>query len=205
MIDQSDRSHPLVPHLRAYVEEVELSPDDPTNFYFWFKEWAFATYARLATHLRFAVLFPALFLTWGIAQAGSLAYLAYAISGTTVEDLNWINYAQAASTAVTVACVAIGIWTWLGSRSKGSRWYMRAALVSIFVTQVFVFFQSQLAATSGLTVNVLTYASVAFVANLESEAESTNGLPRSLLLPPRMLRQEVVGYLLESCEPYAVV
>ena len=170
LLDQADPDHPLYRHLRAYVQEAELSPDDPTNFYFRIKEWAFETYRRVATHRRFAVLFPALFLTWGIVQAGSLAYLAYGITGTTIEELRWTHYAQAASMAVTVACIAIGIVAWPSSRSRSYRWYMRGALVSIFITQVFVFFQSQLAAITGLSVNVLTYASLAFVANLEAEA-----------------------------------
>ena len=94
--------------------------------------------------------------------------MVYRISGATIESLSWTHYAQAASVSITTVCVAIGIWAWPSARARSYRWYIRAALVSIFITQVFVFFHSQLVAVVGLAVNVLIYASLAFAANLEA-------------------------------------
>ena len=167
LLAQANPSHPLTPHLRAYVEGMEPASAIQSDYYSRFREWAILLYVRIVQHSRFAVLLPALLLTWGISQAVALAYLAYGIS---IEDVGWTQYAQAGAMAVTVACVAVGIWAWRSSRARAYRWYMRGALISIFITQVFVFFHSQLAAISGLTVNVLTYATVAFMANLEEEA-----------------------------------
>ena len=169
LLAQANPSHPLTPHLRAYVEGMEPASAIQSDYYSRFREWAILLYVRIVQHSRFAVLLPALLLTWGISQAVALAYLAYGIS---IEDVGWTQYAQAGAMAVTVACVAVGIWAWRSSRARAYRWYMRGALVSIFITQVFVFFHSQLAAISGLTVNVLTYATVAFMANLEEEART---------------------------------
>ncbi len=169
LLAQANPSHPLTPHLRAYVEGMEPASAIQSDYYSRFREWAILLYVGIVQHSRFAVLLPALLLTWGISQAVALAYLAYGIS---IEDVGWTQYAQAGAMAVTVACVAVGIWAWRSSRARAYRWYMRGALVSIFITQVFVFFHSQLAAISGLTVNVLTYATVAFMANLEEEART---------------------------------
>ena len=169
LLAQANPPHPLTPHLRAYVEGMEPASAIQSDYYSRFREWAILLYVRIVQHSRFAVLLPALLLTWGISQAVALAYLAYGIS---IEDVGWTQYAQAGAMAVTVACVAVGIWAWRSSRARAYRWYMRGALVSIFITQVFVFFHSQLAAISGLTVNVLTYATVAFMANLEEEART---------------------------------
>ena len=169
LLAQANPSHPLTPHLRAYVEGMEPASAIQSDYYSRFREWAILLYVRIVQHSRFAVLLPALLLTWGISQAVALAYLAYGIS---IEDVGWTQYAQAGAMAVTVACVAVGIWAWRSSRARAYRWYMRGALISIFITQVFVFFHSQLAAISGLTVNVLTYATVAFMANLEEEART---------------------------------
>ena len=166
LLAQANPSHPLAPYLRAYVEEMEPASVAQTHFYFRFKEWAIRLYVRIVQDSRFAVLLPALLLTWGISQAVALASLAYGIA---IEDVSWTQYVQAGAMAVTVACVAVGIWAWRFSRARAYRWYMRGALVSIFITQVFVFFDSQLAAITGLAVNVLTYATVAFVASLEAE------------------------------------
>ena len=174
LLAQADQVHPLTPYLRAYVEEMEPASAEQTHFYFRFKGWAIRLYVRIVQDPRFAALLPALLLTWGISQAVALAYLAYGIS---IEDVGWTQYAQAGAMAVTVVCVAVGIWAWRYSRARAYRWYMRGALISIFITQVFVFFHSQLAAISGLTVNVLTYATVAFMSDLEAEARSEDCLP----------------------------
>ena len=173
LLDQADPLHPLSGHLRAYVESAEPSPDAQAHFYFRFKEWIVEVCRRVARHRRFAALFPLLFLLWAIAQAAGLAGLAYGISGATIESLSWTHYAQAASLSITIVCVAIGIWAWPSARARSYRWYIRAALVSIFITQVFVFFHSQLVAVIGLTVNVLIYASLTFVANLETDAQTS--------------------------------
>ncbi len=172
LLDQAGPAHPLSLHLRAYVEGVAPSLDDPAHFYFRFKEWMIETYRRVVRQRWFAVLFPALILVWGITEAAALAYLVYGISADhPLAGLNWTHYAHAVSLSVTVGCIAIGIWAWPSNRAGSYRWYIRGALVSIFITHVFVFFHSQLAAISGLTANVLTYATLDIAANLEAGAE----------------------------------
>ena len=168
LLDQADSLHPLSAHLRAYVESAEPSADDQAHFYFRFKEWTLDVCRRVARHRRFAALFPLLFLLWAVAQGVGLAVLAYDISVPTIEGLSWTQYAEAASLAVTIACVAVGMRFWRSRRDRSYRWYIRAALVSIFITQVFVFFDSQLVAVVGLAVNVSIYASLTFMANLEA-------------------------------------
>ena len=75
-------------------------------------------------------------------------------------DFRWYHYAQAGSMVASGVCVVIGFWYWYvhSARARGYRWYIRATLVSIFITQVAIFLNSQLAALSGLSVNVLAYA-----------------------------------------------
>ena len=172
LLDQADPRHPLSAHLRAYVESAEPSPDAQTHFYFRFKEWMVEVCRRMAGHRRFAALFPSLFLLWAVAQAVGLGFLVYDISVTTIEHLSWHQYAQAASVSVTLVCVAIGIWAWPSDRARSYRWYIRGALISIFVTQIFAFLDSQMVAVFGLAVNVLIYASLTFMANLEASAQA---------------------------------
>lgn len=120
LLAQADPSHPLTPHLRVYVEEIEPASAAQSDYYVRFREWAIRLYARIVRNTRFAVLLPALLLTWGISQAVALAYQAYGIS---IEDVGWTQYAQAGAMAVTVACVAVGIWTWRFSRARAYRWF----------------------------------------------------------------------------------
>ena len=178
LLNQADPSHPLLPHLRAFIEEAEPSRDDPAHFYFRLKDWTMETYRRLVRRRRFAVIFPALILTWAISEAVALVYLVYGISGEAIIDnLNWTHYAQAVSSSVTILCIAIGIKAWASNRARSYRWYIRGVLVSIFITQVFVFFHSQLAAITGLAINVLTYATLDFVSTLEAGAERPTQAP----------------------------
>ena len=168
LLDQSDPGHPLVPHLRAYVQSAEPGSNDGTHFYFRLRQRLVDFYERLIRKKRFAAIFPTLLLIWGVAQAAALVNLVYGIFGDAPSaDLNWTHYAQALSVAVSVVCVSIGIRAWRSSRARAYRWYMRSSLVSIFITQVFVFFHSELAAIGGLTANLLTYATLSFVARLE--------------------------------------
>ena len=178
LLNQADPSHPLLPHLRAFIEEAEPSRDDPAHFYFRLKDWTMETYRRLVRRRRFAVILPALILTWAISEAVALLYLVYGISGEgIIDNLNWTHYAHAVSSSVTILCIAIGIKAWASNRARSYRWYIRGVLVSIFITQVFVFFHSQLAAITGLAVNVLTYATLDFVSTLEAGAESPTQAP----------------------------
>ena len=146
LLDRADPGHPLSAHLRAYVESAEPGADARTHFYFRFKEWTVELGRRVALHRGFSALFPSLFLLWAVAQVVGLAVLVYGISEATIEGLSWVHYAQAASSSATIACVAIGMWAWRSNRDRAYRWYIRGALVSIFITQVFVFFDSQLVA-----------------------------------------------------------
>ena len=56
--------------------------------------------------------------------------------------------------------VLIGILSMRSSRAKALHWFKRAVLVNIFVTQVFLFYQSQLTAVWGLLVDFLIYLSI---------------------------------------------
>ena len=167
LLAQANPSHPLTPHLRAYVEGMEPASAIQSDYYSRFREWAILLYVRIVQHSRFAVLLPALLLTWGISQAVALAYLAYGIS---IEDvrLDAVRHKRGQWRSRSPAS-PWGSGPGASSSARAYRWYMRGALVSIFITQVFVFFDSQLAAITGLAVNVLTYATVAFVASLEAE------------------------------------
>ena len=171
LLAQSDQAHPLLPHLRAYVEGMEGRAPDETHWYFRLKDRALGAYARIAAARWFAALFPVVFFLWGLVQVVWAVWLVYGFfDATTADDFRWYHYAQAGAMVVSGVCVVIGFWRWYGhaDRAGGYRWYIRSTLVSIFITQVAIFLNSQLAALSGLSVNVLAYVTLAILANLEA-------------------------------------
>lgn len=56
--------------------------------------------------------------------------------------------------------VLVGLIAFGGSGRRAFLWYKRAVLVNIFITQIFLFYASQLTALYGLAMNVLFYAGI---------------------------------------------
>lgn len=76
---------------------------------------------------------------------------------------------QAASSVVASVLVVAGIWALRTSRLAAYRWWERAMLVLIFVTQLFRFYDEQFEAIGGLFLNLLVYAGLQFMIGEEEE------------------------------------
>jgi hypothetical protein len=74
---------------------------------------------------------------------------------------------QAASALVGAALVARGVLELPRSHIAAYRWFRRGVLVWILVTQVFIFYISQLAGIAGLAVNVTAYAALTYMLGQE--------------------------------------
>ena len=70
--------------------------------------------------------------------------------------------AEVVSTLAGAVLVGRGIFSLRGSRADAYHWFMRGLLVWILVTQVFVFYSSQLAGLGGLGLDVVAYGSFRF-------------------------------------------
>ena len=94
--------------------------------------------------------------------------------------LNFLNWATLVSTAVSTAFVVLGLGRLLrGDRLDAYLWLTRALLVSIFVTRVFTFVESQFGAVFGLAVDVLLLVSVQLMARQERGAPRHHAETRS--------------------------
>ena len=108
------------------------------------------------------------------ALAGALLVLGLVLSVTfqdnaarpgfeqdSVAHLNFLNVASLGSTAVSCVLVAIGMERlWRGDRLEAYAWFTRALLVSIFITRVFTFVESQFGAAFGLAIDVAMLISI---------------------------------------------
>jgi len=75
--------------------------------------------------------------------------------------------AQVASTIAGAALVGRGVLSLRTSRTAAYHWFMRGLLVWILVTQMFVFYSSQLAGLGGLVVDLVAYGSLRFAITRE--------------------------------------
>jgi len=111
-------------------------------------------------------------------SVGVVAYAAVAVVGVTLvataasasgpaETSTVATIGQVASTIAGAALVGRGVLSLGRSRAAAYHWFMRGLLVWILVTQVFVFYSSQLAGLGGLAVDLVAYGSLRFALTRE--------------------------------------
>jgi hypothetical protein len=116
-----------------------------------------------------------------VLTIGVIAYAAAAVAGVALlaasapfgapgEPSAVATVAQVISTIAGAALVAVGVVRLPSSRTAAYHWFMRGLLVWILLTQMFVFYSSQLAGLGGLIVDLVAYGSLRFVLDRETVA-----------------------------------
>lgn len=97
-----------------------------------------------------------------LAVVGAALIATAGASGSADAQSTAATVAQLASTLVGAALVGRGALSLPSSRVAAYHWFMRGLLVWILITQVFVFYSSQLAGLGGLVVDLAMYGSLRF-------------------------------------------
>jgi hypothetical protein len=108
-----------------------------------------------------------------VTVAGVALVVIAAPPGGGAETSGVATFAQIGSTVAGAALVGRGVLSLPRSRAAAYHWFMRGLLVWILVTQVFVFYSSQLAGLGGLAVDLVAYGSLRFAITRESLAGRT--------------------------------
>ena len=111
-------------------------------------------------------------LTLGVVGYATLAVVGVALIATTTagaasDTSTAATIAQLGSTIAGAALVGRGVISLRSSRAAAYHWFMRGLLVWILITQVFVFYSSQLAGLGGLIVDLVAYGSLRFAVTRE--------------------------------------
>lgn len=93
-----------------------------------------------------------------LAVAGTALIALTAYAGAASDTARFAVVAQLASTIAGAALILRGVVSLPTSRGAAYQWFMRGFLVWILITQVFVFYSSQLAGLGGLAVDLVAYA-----------------------------------------------
>ena len=107
-----------------------------------------------------------------VALAGLLVGLAAIVAASgqkSAFDL-W-TYGEAISASASAFLVVVGFARWRRSRLAAYRWFQRALLVAIFITQFFAFYNNQLTQVFGLVIVLLTYAAIRAMIRQEEARE----------------------------------
>jgi hypothetical protein len=148
LLRRSDPADPLVPQLQSVFEALPARPVAPPNRLQGLVLAARARLAQLTAWSGFPTAVAWLFGIWALA----------AVVGATgrLGDWTFLNSASLFGGLLSSVLVAIGLARLrTGDRAAAYRWFERALLVGIFVTQVFAFVASQFGAVFGLAVNLV--------------------------------------------------
>lgn len=133
--------------------------------------WLAATYERVM-----AIPAATNVLAWaiGIYAVVALVGVALLVAATGSADMSRgevvASIAQVSSTIVGALLIGRGILALRDDRLAAYRWFLRGLLVWILVTQVFVFYSSQLGGLLGLVPDLAAYGSVRYAISREHAA-----------------------------------
>jgi hypothetical protein len=176
MLARAEREEPAAARVRALIEALPVHPPSSPGT----MGRAVATARRMAGRLAawhgFPRLVSWLFGIWALISVIAVFELVLSIGidvggghpgyvSDRVGDLAFVNVASLASSVVSAALVAEGVLRLRGGDRAGAwRSFERALLIAIFVTQVFAFVESQLAAVFGLAADLVLLAALRSVA-----------------------------------------
>jgi hypothetical protein len=167
------RAAPLSPQeqmvndrLRAHLADVG---GRGASHYFELRDWLAGSYRRIALHRWFEPLIIAGFVAVGLGDVLAVAGVAYFKPAGAAS----VRVAEATSSVASSVCIWVGILALRKSRVAAFRWFQRSMLVNIFVTQVFLFYDSQFGALGGLAVHIAIYVALRYAIWRETTAVSS--------------------------------
>jgi hypothetical protein len=184
LLDRAGPS-PLVEPLRELLAARPDVPERPTV-----ADAVRGRLARLVAWPGFETAVVWLFGAWALVTVVSNAELVLSVAvdlggahrdfrSDRITDLEIANAASVVSSLVSAGLVACGIAALVrdGSHEAAYRWFDRALLVAIFVTQVFAFFESQFHAVFGLAVDLVLLVALRAVAKADVRSVRPVGTP----------------------------
>jgi hypothetical protein len=172
---------PLAAELVAVVRRAAIAPGRPPTRLERLRAAAVAGYRRLAAQPGFARALVAFFVAQLVVKLGAVAVLLLrpdagrpiaarvvllSWTGDTLALAEWLQIGSSLGSALLVAA---GVAALHRSRVLALRLFQRSILVSIFLTQVFMFYREQWAALLVLAFNVVVLLGVDFARAHEAE------------------------------------
>jgi hypothetical protein len=181
---RADASDPLVAGLRDLLSRTVVMPTPTPGRVARTRRALVARYRDLTHHPAFANALIAFFVGQLVLKLAHLGVLILdpepyttvatrlSLMGRQIEGYSVAEWLQLGSSLVSAGFVVLGIIVIRRSRRDGLRMFQRSILVSIFLTQVFMFYREQWAALFLLAFNLLVLSALDFM--IEREARETS-------------------------------
>ena len=178
LLGDADDADPLLGPLRNLLSELQGLPTPPPRFYERWADGARKAYLRATRQRAFRPAVTVVFVLWaltGLTFVATMVFsfgvqLGHARSGYASDDLADLNFLNVATTVcyvLSTTCVVIGLTRLRRDRLAAYRWFERALLVSILLTHVFIFVESQFGAVFGVGVDIVLLLGVRSMINAE--------------------------------------
>jgi hypothetical protein len=181
---------PLHDPLVALASRLDATPDPDPPWYRRLAEGVAARYEGWAEHGWFHGAVIAVFAIWALASIVAIAGLVFSFGfsdnaaqsgfeSDSFKHLAFINWASVCSTTASAVLAVIGLERLVrGDRLDAYQWLSRALLISIFITRVFSFVESQFGAVLGLAVDILLLVTIQLMAGQERRRQPAAAAPR---------------------------
>ena len=168
LLRQADQESELTSLVERYVAGLPGIPDSESPIERLRRRLGDAYEALMANAWSERALVVAVIAYAALAVIGVLVLTTADPAPGTPETSAAATSAQVVSTLAGAVFVARGVLSLHDSRAEAFRWFMRGLLVWILVTQVFVFYTSQLAGIGGLAIDLVAYGSLRFALDRET-------------------------------------
>ena len=172
LLAMSDQSDPMVGKAREMFDAATVAPSRPPSRLSRGIERIHEWIRSLTTRPHFDQLVIWVVIFWAVSSLLSVLALDLNFGGIQDNlgpdvDQGLLGSLESISALVSVALVLVGVWDMArrGRREVAYRYFGRALLVSILVTRVFVFIESQFAAVFGLALDLILYAAISEIAS----------------------------------------
>ena len=180
LLGEVDRANPLRGPLLALADGIDATPDPAPPFW---TRWGEAIARRYEAATRtdwFRPVVIAVFVLWAAISLIGVFALVLPVGfeegaaragerSDAISHLSFLNWGSLVSSTVSGVLVFLGLSDLVrGDRRQAYVWLTRALLVSIFITRVFSFVESQFGAVFGLGIDILLLISVQAMARQEA-------------------------------------
>jgi hypothetical protein len=163
LVDLSGQHGPLAEALRNTIETATRVPEHKSPLSS-FANWAWHAYDHL---LAWPWFHRAVWLVFvGQAVVGLLTTAA--VAWATFNGASNTNAVEVVSSSVSLALVLVGVARLPRSRLGAYRWFERSILISVFFTQIVLFWHDQLTALGGLFWDLVLLAVLRFLERQET-------------------------------------
>jgi len=175
LLDMADQSDPMVGKAREMFRQAEVVPGRPPSRLTGTVNRIHGWIRGLTQRRHFEGIVIAVVIIWALSSLSSVVAIDLDLGGVQDHQGPEVNSGvlgslESLSALVSVVLVFIGAWAMVRrDHARAYRYFGRALLVSILVTRVFVFIESQFAAVFGLALDLVLFAAISELASQDEK------------------------------------